>query len=200
MLLNRGYAVFKPNYRGSAGYGDEFMAAGFGQWGMKMQDDLMDGLDWLVARGLVDAKRVCMVGGSYGGYAALVAAFKSPERFRCAVSFAGITDLSELVKRLYNFQFGELTIARVQDGPEREAYSPLQQVERIGVPLLIVHGDVDRRVMVEQSRELVAALEQAGKPHVYIEQANGDHFLSLESHRIEYLEALDAFLSDHLGE
>ncbi|MCZ6616899.1 MAG: prolyl oligopeptidase family serine peptidase [Gammaproteobacteria bacterium] len=197
-LVSRGIAVLKPNYRGSAGYGDVYLAAGFDQWGLKMQDDVIDGLDWMVEQGIADGDRVCIVGGSYGGYVALVAAYKTPERLRCAVSFAGVTDLPELVKHQLNFRFGRLAVARIQGGKSRSENSPLDHVDEIGVPLLIVHGDVDRSVMIEQSRTLVAALEEAGKPYRYIEQPNGDHFLSLESHRIEFLEALDEFLGEHL--
>lgn len=198
-LASRGYAVLQPNFRGSSGYGDRFMAAGFEQWGLAMQDDLVDGLDWLVEQGITDPERVCFVGGSYGGYAALVAAYRIPERLRCAVSFAGITDLDEVTQRLRNFRLGELSIARIQEGEARRAASPIHQVERIGVPLLLVHGDVDRSVMIEQSRALADALEAAGKPFRYIEQTDGDHFLSLEAHRLEFLTALEEFLRTHLG-
>ncbi|MEZ5561114.1 MAG: alpha/beta fold hydrolase [Pseudomonadales bacterium] len=199
VLLSNGYAVMKPNYRGSSGYGDRYLSDGFDQWGLKMQDDLIDALDWMIGRGLADPQRACIVGGSYGGYAALVAAYKTPQRFRCAVSFAGVTDLDGLVDRLRNFRFGELSIARIQQGEARRANSPLANVDRMGVPLLIVHGDADRSVMVEQSRTLVQALEKAGKPHLYIEQADGDHFLSVQSHRVEFFEALLAFLQQHLA-
>ncbi len=197
-LVNNGYAVLKPNFRGSSGYGDAFMGAGFEQWGMKMQDDLIDGLDWMIAQGYADPQRVCIAGGSYGGYAALVAAFKTAERFKCAVSFAGVTDLDEMALRWRNFDFGSIPAAKIQSGKLRKANSPFDQVEKIGVPLLIVHGDVDRSVMIEQSRSFVAALREVGKPVEYIEQANGDHFFSLQSHRTEYLQALDSFLNKHL--
>lgn len=198
-LASRGYAVLQPNFRGSSGYGDRFLSAGFEQWGLAMQDDLVDGLDWLVARGIADADRVCFVGGSYGGYAALVAAFKTPQRIRCAVSFAGVTDLQDLTDRWRLFDLGSLSIARVQEGGARQESSPLQQADRIGVPVLIVHGDVDRSVMIDQSRALVEALEAAGKPFRYVEQANGDHYLSIQSQRVEFLDALQAFLAEHLA-
>ncbi len=197
-FVSRGFAVIKPNFRGSSGYGDAYLEAGFDQWGLKMQDDVIDGLDWMIKEGISDPDRVCIVGGSYGGYVALVAAFKTPERFRCAVSFAGVTDLTELIKRMRSFRFGALSVARIQRGKSRKANSPLQQVEKIELPLLIVHGDVDRSVMIEQSRDLVAALEKAGKPYRYIEQPNGDHFLSLRSHRMGFFQAMDEFLHEHL--
>ncbi len=198
-LVERGYAVLKPNFRGSAGYGDAFLEAGFEEWGGAMQNDLIDGVDWMVEQGLADPERVCIVGGSYGGYAALVAAFSTPERFRCAAAFAGVTNLDRLVERWRAFELGELAAAHVQTGAERAAASPLEQVERIELPLLIVHGDLDRSVMIEQSRDLVAALEAADKPVRYIEQPGGDHHLSLQSHRREFLSSLEAFLGEHLA-
>jgi dipeptidyl aminopeptidase/acylaminoacyl peptidase len=140
-----------------------------------------------------------MVGASYGGYAALVASFKTPDRLRCAVSFAGVSDLNDMAIRLWNLDLGELTIARLPDGPARRQNSPLQQVDKINVPLLLVHGDVDRTVMIEQSRQLVDALEIAGKPYRYIEQTNGDHHLSLLAHRVQLLEAMEEFLATNLA-
>lgn len=198
-FVSRGYAVLKPNFRGSSGYGDAFMASGYKQWGLKMQDDLIDGLDWMVEQGYTDPARVCIVGGSYGGYAALVAAHKTSERFKCAVSFAGVTDLDELNRQWSNFEDGAgFAGQRLQSGEARDQNSPILNVDKIGIPLLIVHGDVDRRVMIEQSREFVKVLEKAGKSYTYIEQQNGNHHLSLESHRIEFFEAMDGFLSEHL--
>jgi dipeptidyl aminopeptidase/acylaminoacyl peptidase len=109
-----------------------------------------------------------------------------------------VTDLAELKKWVMYFDLGELTLERIQSGTSVNENSPIRQVDRIGVPLLIVHGDVDRSVMIEQSREFVAALKKAGKPHTYIEQKNGDHHLSIQSHRIELFEAMDEFLGKHL--
>jgi len=197
-FVSRGYAVIKPNFRGSVGYGAEHLAAGFQEWGLKMQDDVMDALDWMIGSGITDPERVCMVGGSYGGYVALVAAYKTPERLRCAVSFAGVTDLVDLKQHIALFDLGELSLARIQTGKSVKENSPLHQVDRIGVPLLIVHGNVDRSVMIEQSRTFVQALEKAGKPHKYIEQMDGDHFLSNQSHRLEFFEEMDSFLARYL--
>jgi dipeptidyl aminopeptidase/acylaminoacyl peptidase len=199
LLASRGYVVLQPNVRGSSGYGDRFLAAGFEQWGQAMQDDLLDGLDWLIEQGIADPERVCIAGGGYGGYAALVAAFKTPERFRCAVSFAGAADLDAVTRRWMTYQNGELAVARVQAGRARGESSPIRHVDRMALPLLIVHGDMDRSVVVDQSRSLVQALQAAGKPHRYVEQQNGDHFLSLQSQRTQFMEALDEFLRAHLS-
>jgi len=97
-LTSRGYAVLKPNFRGSTGYGASFLRGGYGEWGRKMQDDVIDGLDWMIAQGFTDPARVCFVGASYGGYVALTAAFQTPQRIRCAVSFAGVADLPKLIE------------------------------------------------------------------------------------------------------
>jgi dipeptidyl aminopeptidase/acylaminoacyl peptidase len=197
-LVSRGYAVIQPNFRGSVGYGLDHLSAGFKQWGLKMQDDVMDALDWMIGAKLADPDRVCVVGGSYGGYVALIAAYKTPDRIRCAVSFAGVTDLLELKKHTALYDLGVLTLERIQDGPSVNDNSPIAQVDRIGVPLLIVHGDADRSVMIEQSRSFVAALDKAGKPYRYIEQPDGDHYLSNQSHRVEFFEALEDFLRENL--
>ena len=114
------------------------------------------------------------------------------------MSFAGITDISMANTRMLNFDFGALRFGRIQQGDEARANSPLYHTVEIGVPLLIVHGDVDRSVMVEQSREFVESLIESKKPHRYIEQANGDHHLSIQSHRLELFEAMDSFLNEHL--
>lgn len=198
-FIDRGYAILKPNFRGSTGYGDAYTAAGFEQWGSTMQDDVIDGLDWMIKQGLADAHNVCIHGGSYGGYVALVAAYKTPEKFRCAISFAGVSDLADLRTRWYNFQFGRLSTARLPKGDALSPNSPIENVAKMRLPLLLVHGDVDRSVMIEQSRNLAQALDAAGVEHQYIEQRNGDHFFSLQSHRLEYLNALDHFLEKHLG-
>ncbi len=198
-IASRGYAVLQPNFRGSTGYGSAHLQAGFEQWGERMQDDVIDGLDWLIAEGITDPQRVCIVGGSYGGYVAQVAAYKTPERFRCAVSFAGVSDLPAMVGNLSRYQFGQLTRVRIQSGERLQSNSPLHNVERIGVPLLLVHGDQDRSVFIEQSVNMAAALEAAGKPHQFIYQPGGDHFLSVASDRLEFLEAMGVFLAQHLN-
>ena len=198
-LVNSGYAVLQPNFRGSSGYGDRYLSAGFRQWGEAMQEDVIDGLNYLEREGIAAKGRSCIVGGSYGGYVALVAAYKTPDRFRCAVSFAGVTDLAELKSRWFNYVFGRLAIARIQDGPQMSLNSPIENVDAIDIPVLLVHGDVDTSVMVEQSGLFAEALAKAGKDHRYVEQANGDHFFSLQSHRIEYLTELGSFLSEHIG-
>ncbi len=201
-LANRGYAVLQPNFRGSSGYGRTFMEAGYQQWGQKMQEDIQDGLQWMIDEGITDPEKVCIVGGSYGGYAALVAAYQSPERFRCAVSFAGVSDLRKLLVNARNFIDSErLTskiVGKLRGWKEVNDISPMTNVDKISIPLLLVHGDEDSRVAVKQSRDLVKKLAAAKADYRYVEQEGGDHHLSLESHRLEFFRLMTAFLKKHL--
>ena len=195
-FVAKGYAVLQPNFRGSTGYGDKFMLAGYEEWGEKMQTDLDDGLAWLIERGITDPDRVCMVGGSYGGYASLVAGYKEPEKYKCVVAFAPVTDIDALVRKQRE-TVGVNSIP-VQSGERRSRNSPIEQVADFLSPLLLIHGDVDRVVFPEQSRTFSEALTDAGKSHKYIEQRNGDHYLSLQSNRMEFFTEMDKFLSKHL--
>ncbi len=143
----------------------------------------------------------CMVGLSYGGYAALVAAYKTPAQLRCVVSYTGVTDLPTLVRdfRLYRIGLRGVTAAHLSiDSDIQRANSPLHKVSGFGVPALLLHADRDTNVLVEQSRTLVAALQAAGRPHRYIEQRNGDHYLGVQAHRREYLQEMAGFLAAHL--
>ena len=202
-LADRGYMVLQVNFRGSDGYGLEFQTAGLKRWGLEMQDDLSDGVAWAVAQQLADPSRVCIVGGSYGGYAALMGVVKTPHQYRCAVSFAGVSDLPDLIAFEQDYLGGaesaERLIGRVWGDRERlRATSPARQAERIQVPVLLVHGSVDRVVPVEQSADMAKALKRAGKTYRYIEQEGGDHHLTRYEHRLEFFKALEAFLDEHL--
>jgi dipeptidyl aminopeptidase/acylaminoacyl peptidase len=200
-LVARGYAVLRPQFRGSFGYGAAFIAAGFGQWGLAMQDDLVDGLAWLRARGIAHPTAACMAGLSYGGYAALVSAYKTPGLVRCAASYAGVTDLPMLLRNRNLYRFDERTTEYMLLSMNRavlEPNSPAHNAAAFGVPVLLVHADQDVNVLVEQSRTLAAALAAAGKPHRYIEQKDGDHHLGVQAHRLQWLTELDAFLGQHL--
>ena len=197
-LVGQGFAVLKPNYRGSVGYGEAYMQAGYKQWGLKMQEDLMDGLDWLVQQEIADPERVCVVGASYGGYTALVSAYKFADKISCAVSLAGISDLEEMVQRIYSFDLVKRNRERIQDQSQLKANSPIRQVNAINVPVLLMHGKRDTVVRVQQSRQFAKALARHGKEHRDIEQEHGDHFLSLASQRAEFFSEMESFLSEHL--
>ncbi len=197
-LADRGYAVLQPNYRGSSGFGNEFAEKGQGEWGLKMQDDLNDAVAWAVESGLADGKRVCIVGASYGGYAAFRAAHRDPSLYRCAVSYAGVSDLESMLR--YDRRFlnsGGRADWMKEQAPDLKTVSPIHYAADFGVPLLIMHGKQDKVVQVKQSREMAEKLEKAGKPFVYIEQDEGDHHFSREEDRLQFLRELEAFLAKH---
>ena len=200
LFANRGYAVMQMNFRGSAGFGYDFMAAGFQNWGLEMQDDVTDATRWLIDQGIADPERICIVGGSYGGYAALMGAAKTPELYRCVVSFAGVTDLLGLL--FASRRYANSDVAEIQIGNRRrdlKARSPLTFAEDIDIPVLLIHGDKDVVVRVSQSRKMAKALERADKDVVYIEQPGGDHYLSTNEQRLEALKAMETFLAEHLN-
>lgn len=197
-LADRGYTVIQPNYRGSTGFGEEFRAKGDGEWGLKMQDDLNDAVSHLEKEGIADPKRVCVVGGSYGGYAALRAAQRDSRLYRCAVSFAGVADLPHLARVDSRSLYGRSARAYLQQkAPDFRTVSPIHYPDQFGIPVLLVHGRNDLRVPVQQSREMVEKLRQAGKSVDYVEQPLGDHHFSREEDRVQFLKSLESFLAKH---
>lgn len=197
-LADRGYAVVQPNYRGSTGFGREFAAKGDGEWGAKMQDDLNDAVAHLGDAGIVDPKRVCMVGASYGGYAAMRAAQRDAALYRCAVSYAGVSDLAHLARVDSRSLYGKSARLYLKEkAPDFRAVSPIHFPEQFGAPILLVHGKKDLRVPVSQSREMAEKLRRAGKVVEYVEQPDGDHHFSREEDRVQFLKLLEAFLAEH---
>ncbi|MFL6845032.1 MAG: alpha/beta fold hydrolase [Allosphingosinicella sp.] len=200
LLANRGYAVLQPNFRGSTGFGRDYVERGYGQIGLKMQDDLDDGVAWLAGQGMIDRRRVCIVGASYGGYAALWGAIRNPEIYRCAVSLAGVTDLKAMLK--YDAQllsaprYSKLWRQKLEGEEERDlaAVSPLQQQSRLNIPVLVAHGEKDSTVPVDQSRQLVAALKARGARVLSVfYPATGHGFTSSEA-SLDYMRRVEAFL------
>jgi dipeptidyl aminopeptidase/acylaminoacyl peptidase len=203
LLANRGYAVLQPNFRGSGGYGKSFYEKGEGQWGRAMQDDLDDGMDWLVKQGIADPKRVCMVGSSYGGYAALWGATRNPERYRCAASWAGISDLGRQLKYQLNFAISRRyrkdwrQTVLGQDKFDAKTVSPLYTINSLSVPLLIAHGEDDQTVPFRQSKLYADALAKSGKPHEFLAIPKEGHSFSENANFVKWLSALEAFLAKH---
>jgi dipeptidyl aminopeptidase/acylaminoacyl peptidase len=204
-LASRGYAVLQPQFRGSGGYGWTLFAKGFGQWGRKMQTDLSDGVRALAKDGTIDPKRVCIVGGSYGGYAALGGPTLDPGVYRCAVSLAGISDLASFRAWLVHRQSGRDDSPDIQyldrffgtkggDDPGLAAISPAKNVGRVNVPLLLIHGKDDTVVPLEQSQIMADAMKAAGKDVSFIVMDGEDHWLSRAQTRTQALEAMVAFL------
>ncbi|HWA91943.1 MAG TPA: S9 family peptidase [Rhizomicrobium sp.] len=208
-LANRGYAVLQPNYRGSSGYGRKFTQAGLHQWGLKMQDDISDGVKKLIADGIADPKRVCIVGASYGGYAALAGAAFSPELYACAVSFAGVSDLPRMLRderARYGKESGTVSFwaSRIgspyDDSEQLRATSPARHADQVRCPVLLMHGEGDITVPIVQSELMESALKSAGKSVALIRFEGEDHYLNLASTRIRVLEETEAFLKKNIGE
>ncbi|MCR6475410.1 S9 family peptidase [Variovorax sp. ZS18.2.2] len=203
-FASRGWAVLQINFRGSIGYGQDFREAGRRRWGLEMQDDLADGLRWLVEQGIADPQRACIVGGSYGGYAALMGAVKDPALYRCAISFAGPSDLRDLLSHSQSYIGYELG-AEAEIGTwwgDREKLrqtSPALRAAEIRVPVLLIHGANDLIVPVEQSRDMAEALKKANRADArYVELPLGDHSLSREEDRVRVLTEMERFLQKNL--
>ena len=204
LLANNGYMVLQPQYRGSRNYGQQFYQAAFldpegGQGGYKMQDDKDDGAKHLVKIGRVDPDRMAMVGWSYGGYAAGIAASRTPQIYQCVVAGAAVFDPLQQVNYYRHAMRGRQEIEQVSMWDD--SVSPIKEVAKVNVPMLIVHGDVDQRVPVEHARKYTKDLDQHGKFYKYVELAGADHWLDTLSfdHRIDFYTAMIDFLAKDCG-
>jgi dipeptidyl aminopeptidase/acylaminoacyl peptidase len=207
-LVARGYAVFQPNFRGSAGFGRTFAESGYGEWGRKMQDDLTDGVKTLVDQGVADAARVCIVGASYGGYAALAGAALTPELYKCAVSISGISDLDDFIgwrKRNWGSDSEAYTYwLKAIGNPDKDEarlreVSPLTRAASIKIPILLIHGSSDFIVPIAQSKAMKKALEKSGRKTELITLENEGHsYWSADNEKLT-MTAVDNFLWQHLG-
>jgi len=205
MLASLGYAVLQPNFRGSTGYGREFVERGYGQLGGAMINDMEDGIDWLAGQGIIDRARVCVMGSSYGGYAAIWAAMRSPQRYRCAISFAGPTDLRAMLRYNANPFIPSRYVRqwqshiRGEEGTDLDAISPVRHPELLRVPLLLSHGDHDLTVPPDQSRRLVEALQRRN-PNAQVESdfyPKAAHGFSDPTEAANYYGRVAAFLARH---
>jgi dipeptidyl aminopeptidase/acylaminoacyl peptidase len=207
-FVARGYAVFQPNFRGSDGFGKAFAESGYGEWGRKMQDDLSDAVKTLVDAGTADPARVCIVGASYGGYAALAGAALTPELYKCAVSVAGISDLDDFITwRKHNWgrdSEGYTYWLKAIGDPDKDeqklrAVSPVSLVDKIKVPILLIHGTDDGIVPIAQSRAMKKALDKSGRKTELIEiEKEGHSYWSDENEKLA-LASIDQFLWKNLG-
>jgi dipeptidyl aminopeptidase/acylaminoacyl peptidase len=208
-LANRGYVVLQPNFRGSAGYGHKFTEAGLRQWGLKMQDDITDGVQKLIADGIADPKRICIVGASYGGYAALAGATFTPDLYACAVSWAGVSELGEMLgeerrlagKDSHAVSFWASRIGDIfSDEKQIDATSPALNAKQVKCPVLLMHGEGDTTVPVEQSEIEENALKKAGKQVTFIRFTGGeDHYMNTAATRIRLLKETEQFLVKSIG-
>lgn len=207
ILAGSGYVVFQPQFRGSDGFGRKFREAGYGQWGLAMQDDITDGVEYLIKEGIADPKRIRIYGASYGGYAALWGLVKTPDLYRCGVSFAGVSDIefmfhdrsdrnsSKAVRELMRFHIGDAKLDRAQF----DAVSPLKHADQIKAPILLMHGTADERVPISHSRKMLAALQENKKTYEWQEFEDERHGLSRPRNRIFFYSKLVEFFGKYIG-
>ncbi|GKQ53073.1 S9 family peptidase [Bradyrhizobium sp. Ce-3] len=206
-LANRGYAVLAVNYRGSTGFGKAFITAADHEWGGKMHDDLIDAVDWAIAQGIADPKRVGFFGGSYGGYSALVAATKTPDVFACIVDLFGISNLVTFMASIPPYWGPWISVWKNRLGdPGTETgraflveRSPLTHIDRAVKPILIAQGMRDVRVVAAESEQMVNALKQRGVPVTYITFADEGHGFVRPQNQLAFYGVTEAFLAKHLG-
>ncbi len=204
-FANRGYACIQVDYRGSTGYGKDHVNAGDREWGAKMHTDLLDAIDHLVAGGAIDADRVAIYGGSYGGYAALVGAAFTPERFACAVDIVGPSNIKTLIESIPPYWAPMIAQFHTWVGnPETDeellwSRSPLSRVDDISIPLLIAQGANDPRVKQAESEQIVAAMVERGIPHEYALYPDEGHGFAKPENRLDFYARAEAFLAEHLG-
>jgi len=207
-LASRGYAVLQPNFRGSSGYGKAWEEAGWRQWGGLMQTDVEDGVVALARAGHIDPSRVCIVGASYGGYAALAGATLTPDRYRCAASIAGVSDLESMLRQeavetgrdSMVSDYWRISIGDRQEDRERiRRVSPARLADQVKIPILLIHGTDDTVVPISQSQMMRDRLRGANKDVRFVELRGDDHNLSDEETRVQTLTELETFLGQHLG-
>lgn len=210
-IASRGYAVLEPEFRGSAGFGFKLFSAGMKQWGLKMQDDIADSVKWAVDKGIADPDRVCIMGGSYGGYATLMGLVNDPGLYRCGIAYAAVTDipllydsgmavLSGLPDDYKEYGVPVLVGDLGKDAAQFVATSPLKQAARIKRPLLLAHGSDDHRVPVPHFRKMRSALESAKADAEFVEYAGEGHGWSTLKTRLDFWSRVEKFLDKHIGQ
>jgi len=209
-LASRGYAVLQPEFRGSTGYGFKLFAAGMKQWGLKMQDDIADSVKWAVEKGIADPERVCIMGGSYGGYATLMGLVNDPGLYRCGIAYAAVTDiplqyssgmevLSDLPADYKAYGVPLLVGDLEKDAAQFIATSPLKQAARIKRPLLLAHGTDDRRVPMPHYSQMRSALRDAKADAEFVEYSGEGHGWSTLKTRLDFWGRVEKFLDKHIG-
>lgn len=199
-FISKGYAVLQVNFRGSEGFGSDFESAGYFQWGKRMQQDVYDAMDWVVASGRVAKDKACIVGGSYGGYVALTAAFQQPNRFECVISVAGISDLREMVVDEARQDSYISNIVDTDDSAAMQALdlvSATYNIDKITAPMLLIHGTKDTQVNYEQSADFYSKAKK-NKNIKYVEIKDGTHYFDDNESRQRYFAEMDQFLTQYL--
>ena len=203
-LANRGYAVFQMNFRGSTGFGRKFLEASYKQWGLTMQDDITDGVNWLIEQGIADAKRVAIYGASYGGYATLSGLTKTPDLYACGIDYVGVANLFTFLNTIPPYwkpmldMMHEMVRNPSADSIQFVQTSPALNADKIKAPLFIAQGANDVRVNKDESDQIVAALKERGVEVEYMVKDNEGHGFSNEENRFDFYRAMEKFLAEHL--
>jgi dipeptidyl aminopeptidase/acylaminoacyl peptidase len=203
-LANRGYAVLQMNFRGSTGFGRKFWEASFKQWGLSMQDDITDGVEWLVKQGIADPKRIAIYGGSYGGYATLAGVTFTPDLYAAAVDYVGVANMFTFMKTIPPYwkpfldMFHEMVGDPVKDKAMMEAASPVLHADKIKTPLFVAQGAHDPRVNKAESDQMVEALKKRGVDVEYMVKDNEGHGFHNEENRFDFYGAMEKFLAKYL--
>lgn len=203
-LSNRGYAVFQMNFRGSTGYGRRFLEASYKQWGLKMQDDITEGVEWLIGQGIANPKRIAIYGGSYGGYAVLAGLTLTPKLYACGIDYVGVSNLFTFMKTIPPYWRPMLEMMYEQvgnpdtDAEQLDATSPALHADKICVPLFIAQGANDPRVNKAESDQMVEALKKRGIEVEYMVKDNEGHGFHNQENRFDFYRAMEAFLAKYL--
>ena len=204
-LANRGFAVFQMNFRGSTGYGREFWERSFKEWGKSMQDDITDGVNWLIDEGIADPKRIAIYGASYGGYATLAGLTFTPDLYACGVDYVGVSSLFTFMEsippywELYRTMLYEMVGHPEKDKDLLSSASPLLHIDKIKVPLFIAQGANDQRVKKSESDQIVEALQKAGVDVPYMVKDNEGHGFYNEENQFDFYRAMEKFLNKHMN-
>lgn len=199
-FANRGYVVLQPNFRGSTGYGRKFSSLSDEAWGRGMQDDVTDSTQWAIDSGLIDARRICIVGGSYGGYAALMGAVKTPDLFQCAISMNGVADLPMMWTKDGNFIGGKEWRKGIgENRAELKDISPYHRAAEIKIPVLLVAAKDDARVDFRHSKKMYRKLRKLKQPAEYVELKSGGHSVDVNDERVKWFAAMGTFVDEALA-
>ncbi|MEM1089342.1 MAG: S9 family peptidase [Pseudomonadota bacterium] len=204
-LANRGYAVLQMNFRGSTGYGRKHLESSYRQWGRTMQDDITDAVNWAVDEGIANSDRICIYGGSYGGYATMAGVTTTPDLYKCGVNYVGVVDIGLLFDTMPKaWNLGKEQMKQQVGDPDKDAEmlaeaSPINHVDKIKAPIFIVHGRKDPRVKYEHATRLRKEMEKHDKPYEWMVKDNEGHGFSKEENRIELYTAMEKFFKKHIG-
>lgn len=204
MLANAGYAVVQINFRGSTGYGQKFMEAGYENWGSKIQDDILLAATYVIQQGIANKNKVCIFGASFGGYSALQSAIRSPELFKCAIGYAGVYDLPMLYEEgdITSVKWGEAFLDKTlgTDIQQQRAQSPVYHVDQLKAPVLIIHGEEDERAPIEHAEKLKEALDKHNHPYEWLVKDKEGHGFYDEGNILDANKKILAFLNKHIGQ